>query len=68
MVFKNSPMTMLIYVMLIIAIAMGGIYINTNSIALSHLNILESFHSYDSCVGQFYPNEWCMNVQNQNNR
>ena len=64
--FKNAPMTMLIYIGLIIAIAIGGIYMNNNSIALSHLNILESFESYESCVGQFYPDWWCMRVPKQN--
>ena len=55
-----------IYICIIIAAAISGIIIKTHSIALSHLDFLEPFQSYESCVGQFYPNWWCMRVPKQN--
>lgn len=58
--------TMIAYIIIIITIAISSIYLNTNSIALSHMDFLEPFESYESCVGQFYPNWWCMRVPMQN--
>lgn len=62
---KNLKLIM-IYIIIIIAAAILGICLNTHTIALSHLDFLENFQSYESCVDQFYPSWWCMRVPKQN--
>lgn len=68
MMFKSNLKLIFIYLFIIIFVAFGSFYANVNAIALSHMNILESFESYDTCVGQFYPDWWCMRVPKQNER
>lgn len=63
---KTNFKLIFIYICIIIAAAISGIIIKTHSIALSHLDFLEPFQSYESCVGQFYPDWWCMRVPKQN--
>lgn len=70
---KTNYKIIFIYIIIVILAALGGIYAKTHSIALSHMNFLEPFYSnnepfqsYESCVGQFYPNWWCMRVPKQN--
>jgi len=59
---KPSIKTAFSFILLILIISLGGAYAGRNSIALSHLNIMESFESYKNCVDQFYPKWWCLKV------
>jgi hypothetical protein len=68
MMDKKTLKFMSLYLIIIIAVAFAGLYANIHSIALSHMDFLEPFESYETCVGQFYPKWWCMRVPKQNER
>lgn len=64
-----------ICIIIIFVVCVGGSYANLNAIALSHLKFLEPTmleptmsgvepfkSSYNDCVSQFYPKEWCLHA------
>lgn len=62
---KNTNFLLALFLIIFIT-AFVSEMLGLNAIALSHFK--EPFESYETCVGQFYPDWWCMRVPKQNER